>query len=133
MDRADEKTYALAAALATHSHGLETTALLADVRLLKEYVKAVDAASLAPGPNEYRESHEDFKRDHPNIYAQAFGHEEPTPTKWTKEFRNLILAKAPCRSSKHGVDLNALPMSGASCQRGASSSEGIRRRASVPR
>ena len=49
MDRADEKTYALAAALATQSHGLETTALLADVRLLKEYVKAVDAASLAPG------------------------------------------------------------------------------------
>ena len=104
MDRADEKTFALAAALATHAHGLEQTELLKDVRELKKFCKAVPFTTFISGPSEYPESHADFKRDHPEIFAQAFAHEAPTPSKWTTEFRNLIISSAPCRSTKTGID-----------------------------
>ena len=102
MDRADERTMALAAALATHAHGLETTVLLTDVRALKDFCKVTQ--SLLSGPVDYPESHADLKRAQPDIYAQAFGHIEPTLSKWTREFRALIVDRAPCRSTRRGVN-----------------------------
>ena len=108
LTRAQEKTYALGAALATHAHGFDVTQALEDVRKLKEYVRSVAHANgqlihILDGPDNYPEDVGDFRLAHAEIYQQAFPEDGPVGSKWSKEFRAMVCSVTPCRDTKTGA------------------------------
>ena len=68
MGHASEKTYALGAASATHSHGLDPTQLYEHVQTLKASVRAIDHDQLIQGPKAYSASPAELPAD---LYKQA--------------------------------------------------------------
>ena len=97
-----ESTYALGAALALQARVVSTDDLLIAKRRLKDDVAAIKHDTLVPSPTVYPESLDAFKEDYPELYARAFP-EQPAPTKWSSEMRQMIQSRAPCRSTKQGA------------------------------
>ena len=106
--RPDEKTFAQAALIATHAHGLDSpNMLLQATRQLKDLYKGLvgEAASqgLTQGPLVYPPDVNVFKDEFPALFQKAYAQQPPVPSKWTPEIRYLILQHATARSSKSGA------------------------------
>ena len=106
LTRATEKTYAMGAALATQSHGMEVNQLLADGRRLKEFTRAIvnDNEQLEQGPLNYPANITEFKEAHPHLYAHAFPDHEPVESKWSTAHRAIVHSRTVCRDTRRGVN-----------------------------
>ena len=101
---ANERTFAYAAALATHADYPSKAELLVHTRDLKVYLKACTNASFLRGPSVYKKDPEDLLRSHPEVYKQAYPTQGPVPSTLNDAQRIITVKGAPCRNTRAGCE-----------------------------
>ena len=102
LDKANEKTFSLAAAIASYIEPFELENILKLNRNIKTYFDALPQQAI--GPLEYPESIDEFENDHDALFKTCFADSEPGPPLWSHPQRRMIWKLVPCRNTHTGCE-----------------------------
>ena len=102
LDQANEKTFSLAAAIASYIEPFEVDHILKVNRNIKTYFDALPPQVV--WPFEYPESVVEFENMHIGLYINCFADSKPGPPLWSPQQRRMLWELVPCRNTHTGCE-----------------------------
>ncbi len=98
-----EKSFAAAAAVARNKDGVvDADTAWEHTRSLKHFFNMIDASKYMAGPDEYPDSIEQLKRDHPYLGDQIQQDGPTAPSKLDEAIVAIVKGSQPCRNTRTG-------------------------------